>query len=289
MKDNFESVKNLVGNVTKENLKYVDYYVSKDFGIFIPVVGYCEYAIIENHTHPAYSFILYLNNESSIYPCTVKVKEDEYLVQAISPDFPHTERKEERFNRYIAILISKEIFEEEYSKYSESIDMYRCNSFKVNKNTMTYIKRYIDEVEANIHCKEEVINSLINIVIHDVIRGLVDAEFKESKNIKRIEVKKAVNYMNQSFSDKITISNLASVCNMSESSFSRIFKEELLVSPMEYLINIRINKAKKLLRSKSKNITEIALECGFSSLSHFSSSFIKHEKISPREYEDKYK
>lgn len=76
---------------------------------------------------------------------------------------------------------------------------------------------------------------------------------------------------------------------MSESSLNKVFKEELLYSPIEYLINIRLDKAKKLLRSKSKSITEIALECGFSSLSHFSSCFTKANNISPRSYMDEYK
>lgn len=45
--------------ISESDLKYVDYYVSENFAIFIPSVGFCEYAIMPQHTHPAYSFILF--------------------------------------------------------------------------------------------------------------------------------------------------------------------------------------------------------------------------------------
>ena len=54
-----ESIQSLVGNITEENLKYVDSYVNQHLGIFIPSVGFCEYAISPDHTHPAYSFVFF--------------------------------------------------------------------------------------------------------------------------------------------------------------------------------------------------------------------------------------
>lgn len=50
-------IKSLVGDISFENLKYVDYSVTEKFGIFVPSTGFCEYAITPNHTHPAYMII----------------------------------------------------------------------------------------------------------------------------------------------------------------------------------------------------------------------------------------
>jgi AraC family transcriptional regulator len=81
MKIDNKSLKNiqkLVGNITEENLKYVDYYIDKHLGIFIPSVGFCEYAIKPQHTHPAYSFIVFFSEEQSIVPLTIKVVPNHY-------------------------------------------------------------------------------------------------------------------------------------------------------------------------------------------------------------------
>ena len=66
-KQDMESIQSLVGqDITEDNLKYVDVYVSDKLGVFIPSIGFCEYAIKPNHTHPSYSFIILFSNNSSL-------------------------------------------------------------------------------------------------------------------------------------------------------------------------------------------------------------------------------
>lgn len=282
-------ITNLVGNITREDLKYVDYYVWNDFGIFMPVVGYCKYAITENHTHPAYSFVIYFNEEDAIAPSNIKVNENEYLVQGMSPEFAHNENTDKDFTRYIAVFISKDFYEKEYKNYGDCPKVYKFNSFNINKNIMLYIERFISEYEGNILGRGKLLDLTSRIIIHELIRGVLHIDLSEKTSSYKSEIENVVNYMHQHFSEKITVLKLASMCNISQSSFTKLFKDEIHTSPMDYLIKIRIDKSKKLLRSNSRTITEISLECGFSSLSHFSSCFTKHMKISPREYEALYK
>lgn len=84
------------------------------------------------------------------------------------------------------------------------------------------------------------------------------------------------------------VRELAKLANMSESNYIRLFKKEAGMAPMEYLINLRLDKAKKLLRTGSKSITEISLQCGFGSPSHFSNSFTKHLGLTPSDYQKSY-
>ena len=53
-------IKSLVGDISFENLKYVDYSVTEKFGIFVPSTGFCEYAITPNHTHPGYMINIFV-------------------------------------------------------------------------------------------------------------------------------------------------------------------------------------------------------------------------------------
>lgn len=79
-------IQNLVGEITESNLKYVDCYISDELGIFIPSVGFCEYAITPQHTHPAYSFVLLLSKEHTIVVPEKELIENHYLMTAMSPD-----------------------------------------------------------------------------------------------------------------------------------------------------------------------------------------------------------
>ena len=73
-----------------------------------------------------------------------------------------------------------------------------------------------------------------------------------------------------------------------EGGFKRIFKKETGLSPIDYLIKVRIEKSQKMIVVGSMNITEISQSCGFSSTAHFSSSFSKVVGVSPTNYKQMY-
>ena len=88
--------------------------------------------------------------------------------------------------------------------------------------------------------------------------------------------------------ENITVEKLANLGYMSKTTFNRHFKSELGITPIEYLIEIRIKMAKLMLKRKENPMTEIALRCGFGSSAHFSSCFQQHVGLTPSEYRDKY-
>ena len=71
---------------------------------------------------------------------------------------------------------------------------------------------------------------------------------------------------------------------MSESNFARIFTRSMGTAPGQYLINLRIEKAKELLISTDHRIGEIALLVGFSSQGHFDVFFKRKIGVTPSEY-----
>ena len=101
-------------------------------------------------------------------------------------------------------------------------------------------------------------------------------------------VARAQHYMEQHYSENITVSKLAALGYVSNSCFNRKFKKETGLTPIEYLIEIQLKRAKTMLKRKNLTITEIAMRCGFGSSAHFSSCFQNRVGISPTEYHDKY-
>lgn len=288
-KNHIEKIQRLVGDISESNLKYVDYYISDNLGIFIPSVGFCEYAITYQHTHPAYSFILFFSKEQSIIPVEIEMLNNHYLSTALSPDVPHEENKTDIFTRYIAIFISKDFYETQYLIYNKHLpEHYEWKQFLVEYDIMFYLKRFMLEYENKVQGNERILESLTIIITHQIIRNILKVGTPVNFVTDRLEIHRVIEYMHQHYGDKLTINKLANIANMSDSHFIRIFKKEINVAPMEYLIRLRIDKAKKLLKSKTKRITDISLQCGFNSTSHFSTCFIKHIGKTPSEFQNTY-
>lgn len=282
----FKYIENLVGNITKDDLSCVDVYVHKNLGIFIPSIGFCKYAIKPNHTHPSYSFILFFSEKDSIIAPSINIPSNSYLCCAMSPNIPHEESKSENFHRYIAIFIDEYYFKKQLSFYTENIyDKYFWSQFTINKSIINYIKNFMTEYEENNNNRDEILMSLSILITNEIIRNLLKIQGNNNNDITDTETLKALDYMNANFGDKITLRTLCSVTNMSESNFNKIFREQTGMSPIKYLINLRIKKAKKFLRNTELSITDISMKCGFYSVSHFSSCFTNVVNISPTDYQ----
>ncbi|MBQ4269808.1 MAG: helix-turn-helix domain-containing protein [Clostridia bacterium] len=95
---------------------------------------------------------------------------------------------------------------------------------------------------------------------------------------------KSVEYIHENYMDKINVEALAEMCFMSYATLTRYFKKLFNVTPTEYIMNIRIKNAKIMLRTTDKSVSQIAQDCGFFDLSHFSHYFYKYEKTTPVKY-----
>lgn len=100
-------------------------------------------------------------------------------------------------------------------------------------------------------------------------------------------VQDTINYINSNFSTGITLDTIASHMNISKSYLSSLFKKHLGVSPYEYLLNIRLERAKRLL-SYGENISDACYASGFSDYSHFIQFFKKRTGVTPFQYKKQH-
>jgi AraC-like DNA-binding protein len=87
--------------------------------------------------------------------------------------------------------------------------------------------------------------------------------------------------------DKINIERMAKKYNKTSFQLIRAFKAHTGLTPIAYLILIRLNKAKKLLAS-GNTLIDTALKCGFFDQSHFANCFNKYFGVSPKQYSENY-
>jgi AraC-like DNA-binding protein len=93
-----------------------------------------------------------------------------------------------------------------------------------------------------------------------------------------------VNYIDQHYPGKITVADLQKVAKMSERNLFRHFRNAFGVSPNEYLRHVRIQHATELLLDTDKQISNIALECGFYDSNHFSKIFKRILGSTPKKF-----
>lgn len=98
----------------------------------------------------------------------------------------------------------------------------------------------------------------------------------------------AIDYISSHLNENLSVGELSKKACMSESHFHKTFKEELGVTPIEYINSERIKMAVKLLQDPNKKIKEIYLECGFENRSYFNRLFKRKIKASPGEYQSKF-
>ena len=97
-------------------------------------------------------------------------------------------------------------------------------------------------------------------------------------------INQTVEYIREHVGDAITLRELADMAHLSACHYSHEFKRQTGFSPMEYVINTRLEKAKMLLLQTTLSVTDIAYEVGYESGGSLSNLFIKKTGISPREY-----
>lgn len=97
----------------------------------------------------------------------------------------------------------------------------------------------------------------------------------------------AIDYIQSNYSKNITVASLSQYIRINRSHLYRIFRSQLNISPMEYLLQYRLNKAKSFLRETNIIVTDIAYSCGFKDVAHFSKIFKVYNKVSPLAYRKK--
>ena len=103
------------------------------------------------------------------------------------------------------------------------------------------------------------------------------------------QMQKALEFIENNFTNNITLSDAAKISYISEGYFSSRFHEETGISFSNYLLNKRLMYARKLLASKTINMTDVATISGFNSPSYFSRAFKKMFGISPAAYRKQLK
>jgi len=121
--------------------------------------------------------------------------------------------------------------------------------------------------------------------LHTVVLTMLNNQ----RNTLRHEIVKAIAYTKSHYMNAIRVKEVADMVHLSESYFSYVFTKETGKTFSQYLLDVRIEKAKQLLQADSLSWLEVGERTGFENPKYFTKVFKKHTGITPRQYAESRK
>lgn len=181
-----------------------------------------------------------------------------------------------------------------------------------NYADLSHIKKLLDESERGIHfsypenseiirCIEQMPDSkgtmrIINLLhLLDLManfpnkRYLGSVHFCQSVSLTMdSRMEKILNFLIAHYKEDIDLNEISSIVAMNASSFCRYFKEKSGKTFTEYILDLRIGQACKLLIENKMDVVQISLECGFNTITHFNRIFKRNTGFTPTEYRKQF-
>ncbi len=131
---------------------------------------------------------------------------------------------------------------------------------------------------------------LYELSISDEARVLASSSYAHTeRSTESRRVQKVKEYIDNHYAEPLKLADLADLVGMSPVAFSRFFRQRTGRTLSDYIVDIRLGFAARMLVDSSKNISEICYECGFNNLSNFNRMFKAKRKYTPRDFRAMFK
>lgn len=126
--------------------------------------------------------------------------------------------------------------------------------------------------------------SQLYLLLDSLIKYSKKEAEKHPGTLRDFYMKEAVHYIEEHYSEDISVEDLAASCNLNRTYFSKLFKDSLKITPQEFLIKYRMTQACELLSKSNLPIGGVAASVGYQNALHFSRAFRKIYGTSPRSW-----
>ncbi|MDE5604256.1 MAG: AraC family transcriptional regulator [Eubacterium sp.] len=164
------------------------------------------------------------------------------------------------------------------TQWFDEIKLKKGQKIKCNRQTADCISNIIKYINSNRN-EYDISNELYTLLC-----SISKSNELNEENKKTDFIEKAKNFILLNYDKNISVQEIADQALMSVSFFSKVFKETTGFSPYDYLLSVRLDKAKELLQKTDDSIQNIAFKTGFNSASNFIYFFKKEMGISPLKF-----
>lgn len=237
---------------------------------------------VHSHNFTEIFYILNGRGDFEVANKRFSIKENDLIV--VNSSIPHAEYSDKKSPlEYIVLGINGLEF------YSPKGTDYILQNFSHQREeSLFYLKEMLHEIRLKESDFENICQNLLEILISHIMRRshveLATApENKATRECRFIE-----QYINEHFKEEISLQTLSDLTYLNKYYLAHTFKNYKGISPINYLIQLRIEEAKLLLETTNNSIAKIASQTGFSSQSYFTQTFRKTTGLTPREYRNAY-
>ncbi len=128
----------------------------------------------------------------------------------------------------------------------------------------------------------------LHTIGHSAEYTLLTADFTDTGNVVNPVIEQIIEYSFKHYLDKVTLEEVAAIANMSVPNFCRFFKKNIKKTYFDFLRELRISHACKLLTTTTQPILDICYESGYKSWAHFSKQFKEVKQQTPSQYRKTY-
>ncbi|MBQ8291956.1 MAG: helix-turn-helix transcriptional regulator [Clostridia bacterium] len=242
-----------------------------------------DWSMQDLHSHPHYEIYLLQKGKRSFFLSNALIELEAPSVIVIPP---HTLHKTEGgpFERY-NVNVSPNYLDE-FQR-----DVLHKKSLHILKPTQQESKRLQETLEEAMAQKnnrhgEWIVKALFSygIVCLNAFETTYQKQKPDEQNPIPPLILKVIDYLHKNYGKKHTLDSLAEQFFVSKGTLSYTFRKYMDCSLIDFLLSIRIAKAKELLLATKKSVEEISEQCGFSSANYFGLIFKQKEKLSPINY-----
>lgn len=255
------------------------------------------------HSHSEYE-LNYVENAAGVKRIvgdSVEVIGNWDLTLITGDDLEHVWEQHEctsRNIREITIQFSKDLFFDNFihkNQFSSIKNMLIKAQKGINFPMETIMRVYpmldkLSSEESGFHAVMNLMHILYELSLCENCHTLASSSFAQTEdNTDSRRVKKIYDYINAHYKEDIRLEELANLVGMTPVAFSRFFKLRAGKTISEYIIDIRLGNATRLLVDTTNTISEICYECGFNNVSNFNRIFKKRKECSPKVFRENYR
>lgn len=257
------------------------------------------------HIHPEceLNFIENAKGAQRIVGDSIEEIDEEELVLVTNPHLEHAWKDYRNVSKNIheiTIQFHPDLLTDTFLNKNQMISIRQL--FRHAERGVAFSRESIAKVRPllkTLTCENDSFYSLIKllIILHELsidkgMRELSTGQFAANvmhQHSSDESLGRVMDYLSRHYSEVIRLSEVAEMVNMSESSFSRFFKQHTSKSFIDFLTDIRLGAASRALIDSSLSIAEIGYDCGFNNLSNFNRIFKKKKGVTPSEFRDNYR
>jgi AraC family transcriptional regulator len=213
-------------------------------------------------------------------------------ITLLHPAEVHQDYSSEQERDYLTLNIQEHLFLgglDEFGHFERRLPDFFPPKVQADGQIASVFRSLRRALDRHDHGRDYIIRSLVVKVAlylshHFASASNAASESVSGKESRRWEIRRALELLNDSYTEQFDLDQFSKVVGLSKYYLEKVFKKSIGMSPYQYVIQLRVEKAKQLLSSSPKSVIEIAMDLGFFDQSHFTNAFRHFTGTSPLAY-----